>query len=161
MKISTWDERKSVVEIVVFVLAGLYFFFQVMIGSFVVGMEVTPKIEHLKINSKEGYTISLDLKPGNYGSFKLQKISYIVKDAIDDSVLIESQEFKNIVKFNSDRKNSKKPLRLSPGDKTTFSEFFFLDNKHPIKVDVVIEATRDWSWYTAQWRANAIYIKKL
>ena len=120
------------------------------------------ELDKFVANSNVGYRVSLDLKRGNYGSIQLKKIYFTVFDAIDNSVLLERREFRGVEKFGLEslRENGER-IRLSPGDKKTFSEVFLLETENPIKADILIVARRDWGISDAQWRVNTIYIPQI
>jgi hypothetical protein len=155
------EEVKNIVEIIAILFIGFYFLFQVMVGSFIVSMEVTPSIKQFDIKGKKGFIVSLYLKRGNYGSINLHSIHYTVKDAINNKVIKGIEPFTGLTKYNTNTKTKINAyIRLSPGDKKTFSEAFFLDYTNPIKIDFLIIAKRDKAINDAQWLVNAVYAKK-
>lgn len=151
-------KTRSIVEILAITLGGLYFAFQVLAGSFVVSMEVLPKIEKTEIDGSPGYILSLELKKGSYGSVNLKDIQYHVRDAVSGNEMLPPASFSGITKLNtSTLKSNGKGLRFSPGDKMVFSEAFLLNTQRPFVVDVYVSAIRDFGLMDSHWRSQVIY----
>ncbi|MCF6437603.1 hypothetical protein [Pseudoalteromonas sp. MMG022] len=153
---------KNLVEIVAILGVGGYFLFQAFVGSFVISMELEPKAEF--VNTKEGsaLNLSLSLKSGNYGSVRVNSISYKIQDAISNEVIVPYTKFEGVTKVDIDSKAAiTERIRLSPGDRKIFSEFKVLKYDRPIKVEFLVIGARDNSFFTAQWKSSIVVLKSL